>query len=65
MIERSSAELAITRVFDAPCEVVFRMWTDVNYARHWCGPRDYPAVHMEMDAQILRGEMQQGGGPSG
>jgi uncharacterized protein YndB with AHSA1/START domain len=41
--------LVITRVFNAPRERVFRMWTDPHHALHWWGPRDYPAVRMDMD----------------
>jgi uncharacterized protein YndB with AHSA1/START domain len=47
----SNDELMITRVFDAPRDLVFRMWTDPRHAMHWWGPRDYPAVHMEIDAR--------------
>jgi uncharacterized protein YndB with AHSA1/START domain len=50
-IKSPKRELLITRVFDAPRDLVFRMWTDVTHARHWWGPRDYPAVHMEMDVR--------------
>ena len=42
-------ELVITRVFDAPRELVFRMWTDPEHLAHWWGPRDYPAGKVEMD----------------
>lgn len=44
-------ELVITRVFDAPRELVFKMWTDPAHAKHWWGPTHHPAVHMEMDAR--------------
>ena len=43
--------LVITRVFDAPRELVFKAWTDGRLARNWWGPRDYPAVALEMDAR--------------
>ena len=43
--------LVITRVFDAPRELVFKAWTDARLARNWWGPRDYPAVELEMDAR--------------
>lgn len=42
-------ELVISRVFDAPRELVFELWTDPRHAKTWWGPRDYPATHMEMD----------------
>jgi uncharacterized protein YndB with AHSA1/START domain len=44
-------ELVITRVFDAPRELVFRMWTDPRHAMRWWGPKHHPAVHLEMDVR--------------
>jgi uncharacterized protein YndB with AHSA1/START domain len=44
-------ELLITRVFNAPRELVWKAWTDPRQARQWWGPRDYPAVHTEMDVR--------------
>ncbi|MFA6239947.1 MAG: SRPBCC domain-containing protein [Candidatus Hydrogenedentales bacterium] len=44
-------ELVITRVFDAPRELVFKAWTDPDLAKNWWGPRNYPAKHLEMDAR--------------
>jgi len=44
-------ELLITRVFDAPRDLVFRMWTEARHAVNWWGPRHHPAVHMEMDVR--------------
>lgn len=43
--------LIITRVFDAPREVVFRAWTDPMLAAGWFGPREHPAAEVEMDAR--------------
>lgn len=47
-------ELVITRVFDAPRELVFEAFTDPKHGLHWMGPRDYPIVKME-------GELKPGG----
>ena len=47
-------ELVITHIFDAPRELVFKLWTEVEHAKNWMGPRDYPIVHME-------GEIRPGG----
>jgi uncharacterized protein YndB with AHSA1/START domain len=44
-------ELVITRIFDAPRELVFKAWTDPRRAQSWWGPRDYPATHLEMDVR--------------
>lgn len=46
-----TAELVIVREFDAPRELVFATWTDPKHARHWWGPKDHPATHLEMDAR--------------
>jgi uncharacterized protein YndB with AHSA1/START domain len=42
-------ELVITRVFDAPRELVFRAWTDVAHLRQWFGPKHHPACEMSID----------------
>jgi Activator of Hsp90 ATPase homolog 1-like protein len=36
--------LVITRIFDAPRELVFKLWTDPDHAMKWWGPRDYGAA---------------------
>jgi uncharacterized protein YndB with AHSA1/START domain len=45
-------ELLITRVFDAPRELVWAAWTDQTHARHWWGPRHHPSTHVEIDARV-------------
>jgi uncharacterized protein YndB with AHSA1/START domain len=50
-VRSSDSELVITRVFDAPRALVFEAWTDPRHARNWWGPRDYPAIHLEMDVR--------------
>ncbi len=47
-IERA---LVITRIFDAPRELIFKLWTDSEHAKNWWGPRDYPATQLEMDVR--------------
>jgi uncharacterized protein YndB with AHSA1/START domain len=42
-------ELHITRVFDAPRELVWKVWTDPEHAKHWAGPRQFTATHFEND----------------
>lgn len=34
-------ELSITRIFDAPRELVWEAWTDPKMAREWMGPRGF------------------------
>ena len=43
--------LVITRVFNAPRELVFKAWTNPDHARHWWGPSHHPATYIEMDAR--------------
>jgi uncharacterized protein YndB with AHSA1/START domain len=47
--EPGERELVITRVFDAPPSLVFKLWTDPAHAKHWMGPRGYTATHVEGD----------------
>ena len=43
--------LTLTRVFDAPRELVWKAWTEQEHARHWWGPRHHPSTHVEIDAR--------------
>ena len=45
-------ELVITRIFDAPRDLVWNVWTDRAHARHWMGPRGFSAPHLEQDARV-------------
>jgi uncharacterized protein YndB with AHSA1/START domain len=42
-------ELHITRVFDAPRELVWKVWTDPEHMKHWAGPRQFEAKDIEND----------------
>ena len=42
-------ELKITRVFNAPRATVYKMFTEIEHALAWGGPRDYPMTHLEAD----------------
>jgi uncharacterized protein YndB with AHSA1/START domain len=37
----SERELSITRIFDAPRSLVFKVWTEREHLMHWCSPRDF------------------------
>ena len=45
-------ELTITRLFDAPRDLVWQAWTDPRHAMNWWGPRDYLARQVEMDVRV-------------
>ena len=54
--ERSSAaaaivaeELVITRTFDAPRELVFRVWTEGEHLVHWWGPKGFTMLSAKND----------------
>lgn len=44
-------ELVIMRVFQAPRDLVWKAWTDPQYAVQWWGPKHHPATHLEMDVR--------------
>lgn len=44
-------ELVVTRVFDAPPALLFKVWTDPSHFMRWWGPRRHPVAHLEMDVR--------------
>src|SRR5438445_12192181 len=42
-------EIVVTRVFDAPRELVFEAWTDPTRVVQWCGPHGFTTTIHEMD----------------
>ncbi len=49
MADQNSKELVITRVFDAPRELVWKAWTDPQQVKRWWGPKDFTAPHISID----------------
>jgi uncharacterized protein YndB with AHSA1/START domain len=47
-------ELVITRVFEAPRDLVFKAWTDPEHMVKWFGPKGFTSY-------ILRSELRPGG----
>jgi uncharacterized protein YndB with AHSA1/START domain len=48
--ESSAPELVITRLFDAPRELVFACWTEPEHLQHWQGaPRGFTVTSYESD----------------
>jgi uncharacterized protein YndB with AHSA1/START domain len=45
-------ELTITRVFDAPRELVFKAWTDAKHLAPWWGPKGFTNPVCEFDARV-------------
>lgn len=44
-------EIVITRVFDAPRELVFKAWTDPKHVAQWWGPNGFTNTIHEMDVR--------------
>ncbi len=44
--------LRVTRVFDAPRELVFKAWTDRDALMNWWGPREWPLAHCTLDLRV-------------
>jgi uncharacterized protein YndB with AHSA1/START domain len=49
--DTAARELVVTRVIDAPREVVFRVWTDPKHAARWWGPQGFTTLSCEMDVR--------------
>src|SRR5262249_41075064 len=45
----SDSEIVATRVFDAPRELVFKVWTDPAHIGQWWGPRGFTTTTYAMD----------------
>jgi uncharacterized protein YndB with AHSA1/START domain len=64
----NSNEVVIERVFDGPCEKVWKAWTDPEQIKKWWGPKDFTAPIIKVDFRVggtylycMRGQ----GGPDG
>src|SRR5688572_29004072 len=44
-------ELVLSRVFDAPRELVFRAWTEAEHLTVWFGPKGYTTTTHEIDVR--------------
>src|ERR1700722_18499286 len=44
--------MVITRVFDAPRELVWKAWTDPKYVMQWWGPKGFTAPVCKMDVRV-------------
>jgi uncharacterized protein YndB with AHSA1/START domain len=47
----SDRELVITRIFDAPRELVWKAWTDPVRLKHWWGPKGFTNPVCELDVR--------------
>jgi uncharacterized protein YndB with AHSA1/START domain len=49
--EAAEQELVIERIFDAPRELVFKMWTDPKHLAQWWGPKGFTNPVCELDVR--------------
>ncbi len=49
--EALERELVITRIFDAPRNVVFQAWTEPGRAARWWGPQGFVTTYCDMDVR--------------
>ena len=45
----AAREIVMTRLFDAPRELVFKVWTDPKHVDQWWGPNGFRNETIEMD----------------
>jgi uncharacterized protein YndB with AHSA1/START domain len=50
--QTADREIVISRVFDAPREVVWQAMTDPQHVIHWWGPRGFTTTIEEMDVRV-------------
>ena len=48
----ATRDVSITRIIDAPRELVFRMWTDPAHMARWWGPHDFTNPVCELDVRV-------------
>lgn len=47
--DTSDREIVMTRTFDAPRDLVFKVWTDPAHVVNWWGPDGFTNTNLEMD----------------
>jgi uncharacterized protein YndB with AHSA1/START domain len=65
IVEPDERTIVITRVFDAPRDLVFKAWTDPKHVAQWWGPQGFTTTRCDMDLRaggVFRVHMR---GPDG
>jgi uncharacterized protein YndB with AHSA1/START domain len=44
-----NAQLVITRVLNAPRELVFKVWSEAEHLKEWWGPKGFEWLHAKLD----------------
>jgi uncharacterized protein YndB with AHSA1/START domain len=45
-------DIVITRILDAPIELVWKAWTDPEYVKRWWGPKYYTSPTCKIDLRV-------------
>jgi uncharacterized protein YndB with AHSA1/START domain len=45
-------QLVVTRIIDAPIDVVWDAWTQPEHVMHWWGPKDYTSPSCKIDLRV-------------
>ena len=63
----AEGELVITRVFDAPRELVWKAWTDPERVMRWWGPKNFTSPVSKIDLRVGGAYLNcmRGAGPDG
>jgi uncharacterized protein YndB with AHSA1/START domain len=49
--DTADREIVLSRVFDAPRDLVFRAWTEPQHVPHWWGPKGFTTTTHHMDVR--------------
>ena len=52
MADQASKEFVISRVFDAPRDLVWQCFTDPERMKHWWGPKGFTVIATKMDLRV-------------
>ncbi|MCF7804528.1 MAG: SRPBCC domain-containing protein [Candidatus Marinimicrobia bacterium] len=51
-VETKGRELVLSRVFDAPKDLLFQMWSSCEHLSRWWGPKEWPMDECTMDFRV-------------
>jgi uncharacterized protein YndB with AHSA1/START domain len=61
-------EIVVTRIVNAPLDLVWQSWTDPEHVKRWWGPKDYTSPYAKIDLRVggkyvfgMRAPEEQGG----
>ena len=49
----SKEAVVIERIFDAPVDLIWQMWTNPEHFKNWYGPKGFTVPIAEMDVRVV------------